>query len=110
MLDAGTYRMRPGILELIAGIALCGVEGASSLGVKGDRREDIKKRKNIAKGIRAEVTKEHVVLDLDVSVDYGKNFNEVSEEIQRELKRSIEVMTGWTVDAVNVNVVGVNAL
>ncbi len=110
MLDAVTYRMRPGILELIAGIALCGVEGASNVGGKGDRREEARKRKNISKSIKAEVEKEHVILDLDINIDYGKNFNEVSVEIQREVKKAIEAMTAWTVDAVNVVVVGVNAL
>jgi uncharacterized alkaline shock family protein YloU len=110
MLDVGIFRMRPGVLELIAGIALCRVEGASNIGGRSDRREDARKRKNLSKGIKAEVEKENIILDLDVSIDFGKNFNDVSKEIQREVKKAVESMTGWTVEAVNVDVVGVNAL
>ena len=110
MLDAGTFKMRPGILELIAGIALSEVEGASGTGVRSDHPENLKRRKNLSRGIKADVDEGRVVLELDVNLDYGKDFHEVARLIQQEVKRAIEAMTGWSVDAVNVNVVGVNAL
>jgi uncharacterized alkaline shock family protein YloU len=110
MLDAGSYKMRAGVLELIAGIALSGVEEACAAGVKGDRREDVRKRRNVSKGIRAEVEGDRVTVYVEVNMDYGKNFVEVAGRIQEEVKKAVETMTGWDVDAVDVDVVGVNAL
>lgn len=110
MLDAGTYKMRPGILELIAGMALAGIEGASGVGARSDHPEDLKKRKNITKGIKAEAEEGEVSLELEVNLDYGKNCQQVGELIQREVKKAIEGMTGWKVGKVDVKVVGVNAL
>jgi uncharacterized alkaline shock family protein YloU len=110
MLDAGTFKMRPGILELIAGIALSEVEGASGTGVRSDHPENLKRRKNLSRGIKADVDEGRVVLELDVNLDYGKDFHEVAGVIQRGVTGAVEAMTGWSVDAVNVNVVGVNAL
>lgn len=110
MLDAGTFKMRSGVLELVAGIALSGVEGASGIGLRGDHPEDAKKRKNLTKGIKTELDQGVVTMELDVTLDYGRDFHEVSRAIQLEVKGAVETMTGWTVDAVNVNVVGVNAI
>ena len=110
MLDAGTFKMRPGILELIAGIALSGVEGASGTGVRLDHPEDLKKRKNLSKGIKAEADEGKVTFDVEVDLEYGKDFIELARSIQGSVKEMVEAMTGWDVVTVNVNVVGVNAL
>ena len=109
MLDAGTFKMHSGILELIAGIALSGVEGAMGTGMRADHPEDIKKRKNLGKGVRAEVDDTRIDFDLDVHMEYGKDFIDLARRIQRAVKETVETMTGWDVAAVNVNVVGVNA-
>jgi len=110
MLDAGTYKMRPGILELIAGIAMNGVEGAASVAMRPDHPEDVKKRKALSKGIDVRVEEKNVIFDIDVNLDYGTDFLHVARSIQREVSRSVKTMVGWDVAAVNVNVVGVNAL
>lgn len=110
MPEAWTFKMRPGIVELIAGIALSLVDGASGIGLRSDHPEDARKRKHITKGIKAEVNEGKVVLDLEVNMDYGKDFNELGKTIQREAKEAVEAMTDWVVEAVNIDVVGVNAL
>ena len=110
MLDAGDFKMRPGILELIAGIAIAGVDGATGTGVRPDHPEDLKKRKNLSRGIKAEVDEGKVSFDLEVELEYGKDFVELAWNIQGNIKEMVEIMTGWDVVAVNVSVVGVNAL
>lgn len=110
MLDAGEYKLRQGILELMAGIALNSVEGASGVAVRGESPEELRKRKNLTRGIKAEAAEGRVTLDLEVCVDYGLDFRAVGKEVQRRVKEAVESMTGWPVDAVNVNVVGVNAV
>ncbi|OFW70602.1 MAG: hypothetical protein A2V52_07420 [Actinobacteria bacterium RBG_19FT_COMBO_54_7] len=110
MLDAGSYKLKSGVLELIAGIALSCVDGVSGTGIRGDHPEDAKRRKHITKGIKAELNEGTVLVNLDVNMDYGRDFREVGRNVQREAKDAIEAMTDWPVEAVNVNVVGVNAL
>ena len=51
MLNAGAFKMRAGILELIAGIAVTSVDGVSGTGMRGDHPEDRKRRKNLSRGM-----------------------------------------------------------
>ncbi len=110
MLDAGVFKMRHGILELIAGIAISGVEGAASVAMRADHPEDLKKRKALSKGIDVRVEEDMVTFDIDVNLDYGRDFLQVARQIQQEVSQAVKAMVGWDVAAVNVNVVGVNAL
>jgi uncharacterized alkaline shock family protein YloU len=109
MKEGEDYRMREGIVELIAGIALSRVEGVSGTGVRADHPEDLKKKKNLIKGIKAEADQRKAAIDLDVNMEYGGDFIALSQEVQEQVGGMIEAMTGWEVVAVNVNVVGVNA-
>ncbi len=108
MLDAGEYKLRSGMLELVAGIVLSTVEGATGVGVRGDNPEDLRKRKNLTRGIKAFAGEDSVTLEMDVHMDYGRDFHVVGRQVQRAVKEAVESMTGWRVEAVNVNVVGVN--
>lgn len=110
MQDAGCFKMRAGVLELIAGIALNGVEGASGIGIRFDHPEDRGRRKALSKGVRAEAEGEKVLFELEVNMEYGRDFRAVGRRIQEEVRDAVESMTGWQVEAVNVDVVGVNAL
>lgn len=110
MIDAGEYKLRQGVLELIAGIALNSVEGASGVAVRGDPADEGRRKKNLAKGIKASVSEGRVTLDLEAHMDYGQDFHAVGSEVQRRVKVAVESMTGWSVEAVNVDVVGVNAV
>jgi uncharacterized alkaline shock family protein YloU len=110
MVDAGDYKMRPGILELIAGISLSRIEGTSGVGIRSDHPEDAKKRKSLSKGIKSDLEEGRVSFEMEVQIDYGKDGYEVGRLIQKKVKAAVEGMTGWTVDAVDVNIVGVNAL
>lgn len=109
MLDADGFKLRAGLLEIMAGVAVSRVEGAWGMGVRPDHAEDLRKRKNLAKGIKAEVNESRVTVELDLVIDYGKDFQQVSRRVQSEVKETIEGMTGWTVEAVDVHVAGVNA-
>ncbi len=102
--------MKPGLLEMIAGIALLKVEGASGIAARRDHEERAAKKKDLAKGIRCQATEEAVRADLDIMVGYGKDMHEVAMAVQREVAAALENMTGLRVDEVNVNIVGVTAI
>lgn len=103
------YRIKPGLLELIAGITLLKVEGASGIGTRRDHEERAARKKDLAKGIRCQASEESIQTDLDILVGYGKDMHEVARAVQREVATALESMTGLRVDEVNVNIVGVTA-
>jgi uncharacterized alkaline shock family protein YloU len=109
MLEAENFRMRAGIMELIAGIALAGVEGASGIGVRADHPEDLRKRKSLSKGIKVEAEGYKAAVDIDVNMEFGRDFVALAIEAQERVTGAVEAMTGLEVVAVNVSVVGVNA-
>ncbi len=104
------FKLHSGVLELIAGIALNSGEGASGVALRGDTGEEGRRKKNLARGIKAAASDGRVTLDLEVHMDYGRDFHAVGAEVQRRVKEAVESMTGWRVEAVNVDVVGVNAV
>ncbi len=110
MLDLGDYKLRPGMIELMAGIALSRVEGVSGVAMRGEGMDEGKRRKNLAKGIKAEAGEGALTLEVEVHMDYGRDFHQVGREVQGAVKEAVESMTGWRVEAVDVNVTGVNAV
>ena len=64
--------------------------------------------KNLSKGVKVDVTEEHVSVDLSLNIKYGYNIPEVSEKVQEKVKSAIENMTGLTVLDVNIKIAGVN--
>jgi uncharacterized alkaline shock family protein YloU len=58
----------------------------------------------VAQGVGVEVGKTEAAIDLDVVVDYGVSIAELGRSIQRNVKQSVELMTGLRVVEVNVAV------
>jgi uncharacterized alkaline shock family protein YloU len=61
-------------------------------------------RKNLSKGVKVEVGQREAAVDVSIIVHYGRRIPEISAEIQRNVKRSIEMVTGLTVVEVNVHI------
>ena len=64
--------------------------------------------KNLSKGVKVDVTEEHVSVDLSLNIRYGYSIPSVSEQVQKKVSTAIENMTGLTVLDVNVKIAGVN--
>ena len=64
--------------------------------------------KNLSKGVKVEVTEEHVSVDLSLNMKYGYNIPDVCEKVQDKVKSAIENMTGLMVLEVNIKIAGVN--
>lgn len=103
--DLGTIEIAPEVIEAIAGLATVEVDGVA--GMSGGLSSGIAEllgRKNLSKGVKVEVGQREAAIDVSIIVQFGKKIPEVSTEIQRNVKRSIETMTGLTVIEVNVHV------
>jgi uncharacterized alkaline shock family protein YloU len=58
----------------------------------------------VAQGVGVEVGESEAAVDLQIVVEYGVSIADVGRSIQRNVKKSIERMTGLSVVEVNVSV------
>ncbi len=96
-------------MAIIAGLAATEVEGVDSMA--GNITNELVGRlgmKNLSKGVKVDVTEEHVSVDLSLNIKYGYNIPTVSEKVQDKVKSAIENMTGLNVLDVNIKIASVN--
>ncbi|MCA0754515.1 Asp23/Gls24 family envelope stress response protein [Paenibacillus sp. N4] len=103
--DIGTIQIAPEVIEVIAGLATIEVQGVAGMsgGFAGGIVE-LLGRKNLSKGVKVEVGQREAAVDVSIIVEYGNRIPEIASEIQRNVKRSIEMMTGLGVVEVNVHI------
>lgn len=103
--DIGTIQIAPEVIEVIAGLAAIEVDGVAGMsgGFAGGIVE-LLGRKNLSKGVKVEVGQREAAVDVSIIVEYGNRIPEIASEIQRNVKRSIEMMTGLHVVEVNVHI------
>ena len=98
------------VIAVIAGVAVSEVQGVASMsgGFAGGISEVLSGKKNMAKGIKVDKTENTAKIDVNIIVEYGSRIPDVAFEIQNRVKKSVESMTGFKVEEVNVHVQGVN--
>ncbi len=108
--EMGSIHISEEVVSSIAAAAAVEVEGVSSLAANlgSDIAELLSNRKNLSKGVRLQMTEEGVVVDVAVLVKYGNAIQDVAKAVQDAVISGVEAMTGLTVTAVNVNVVGIS--
>lgn len=105
----GEVRIADEVVAIIAGLAATEVDGVDSMA--GNITNELVGKlgmKNLSKGVKVDVTEEHVSVDLSLNIEYGYNIPDVSERVQDRVKSAIENMTGLTVLDVNIRIAGVN--
>lgn len=104
----GEVQIADEVVAIIAGLAATEVAGVSSMA--GNITNELVGKlgmKNLSKGVKVDVTEEHVSVDLSLNIKYGYQIPEVSENVQEKVKTAIENMTGLTVLDVNIRIAGV---
>ena len=104
----GEVQIADEVVAIIAGLAATEVEGVDSMA--GNITNELVGKlgmKNLSKGVKVDVTEEHVSADLSLNIRYGYNIPSVSEQVQEKVSTAIENMTGLTVLDVNVKIAGV---
>lgn len=106
--EVGSVKIADEVVAIIAGLAASEVRGVAGMsgGIVGGITEFVG-RKNPSKGVKVEVGEREAAVDLFVIVDFGVRIPEVAHEIQRNVKKAIESMTGLKVVEINVHIQGV---
>lgn len=105
----GEVQIADEVVAIIAGLAATEVEGVDSMA--GNATNEFAGKlgvKNLSKGVKVEVTEEHVSVNLSLNLKYGYSIPDVCETVQEKVKNAIENMTGLTVLDVNIKIAGVN--
>ncbi len=63
--------------------------------------------KNLSKGVKVEVGDKETAIDLFIVADYGVRIPEMAWNIQENVKKTVENMTGLEVKEVNIHIQGV---
>lgn len=112
----GTVSFATDVVATIAGLAATEIEGVASMAGSnnGSSLADILSRrmasnsKNLTKGVKVEVQEGKVNVDVHFIVEYGSPVPEVAKNIQENVKKAIETMSGLTVENVDVHVQGIS--
>ncbi len=105
----GNIKISDEVVATIASVATKEVSGISGLNLSFTD-EIVSKfgKKNAPKSIKITQNDENITIDISVVVNYGVRIPDVSWEVQENVKKSVELMSGLNVDKVNVIVAGVS--
>ena len=108
----GTVSFATDVVATIAGLATTEVEGVAAMINNGNMGLVDMLRKNqgnrpLTRGVKVDINGNQVTVHINVTVDYGSPVPKVAREIQDNVKKAIETMTGLRVVEVNVHVQGV---
>ncbi|HIW32319.1 MAG TPA: Asp23/Gls24 family envelope stress response protein [Candidatus Paenibacillus intestinavium] len=107
-LQTGVIRISDDVVATIAGLAALETPGIAAM--SGGISEGLAKRlsgKNVQKGVSVEVGQLEAAIDLRIIVHYGIPIQEVSRQLQLNVREAVSNMTGLQVVEVNVKVEGV---
>lgn len=105
-----SIRIANDVVASIAGVAVSEVPGVYGMagGMASGISEVLSGKKNLAKGIKVDVTDKETKIDVNIVVEYGTRIPDVAFEIQKRVKKAVETMTGLKVVSVNIHIQGIN--
>ena len=106
--EIGKIDISEDVIASIASLATMEIDGVVEMvgGLTKDIAAKLSK-KYPAKGVRITRDDSDISVDLFLVLKYGVQIQEIASQVQEKVKHSIEVMTGFNVVQVNVNVEGV---
>ncbi len=107
--EGDSIRISSDVIAVIASIISSDIPGIVGMsgGVVGGIAERLGRR-DMTKGIKVEVNEDKVSIDLNVIVEYGKSIVESTDKLKKEIRNNVEKTTGLKVEAININVQGIN--
>lgn len=106
--NGGTITYANEVIATIAGVAANEVDGIAGMCVSGGFGEILGRNRNITKGVKVEVGSQEAAVDLYIVVEYGKPIQKVAGEVQENVRKALESLTGLHVVRVDVHVQGVS--
>ncbi|MBE6048435.1 MAG: Asp23/Gls24 family envelope stress response protein [Clostridium sp.] len=104
--NIGIVNISDEVVSVIAGIAAEEIPGVIEFqhGVSNNITQIFKGKKTSGKSVKVTLEQERATIELDLSVEYGIKIMDVVAQVQENVKKTVEAMTGLVVENVNVNV------
>lgn len=104
--DMGIVKISDEVVGVIAGLAATEIKGiiGMSASLVGGITQILTGKKNLSKGVKVEMGENSAIIDLYVVVEYGVKIQDVAAQVQANVKKAVESMTGLTVSAINIHV------
>ncbi len=101
--EVGIVRISDEVIGVIASLAASEIEGVAgmSAGLVEDISKKLTGKKNISKGVKVTMDNDSAV---HMSVEYGIKIPDMCLKVQKNVKNTVETMTGLNVSLVNINV------
>ena len=110
--DNGQITYANEVVATIVNVATTEVDGISGIVGSNSTISGVfgkgKASKSNVRGVRVDMKGENVNVDISVNVDYGMPIQKVGRNVQENVRKSIESMTGLHVEKVDLHVVGVS--
>lgn len=106
--NGGSISYTNEVISIIAGVAANEVEGVAGMCPAGGINEKLGKNRNITRGVRVELGTEEVSVELYMVIEYSRPIQKVASEVQENVRKAVESMTGLHVVRVDVHVQGVS--
>ncbi len=106
--NGGTITYANEVIATIAGVATNEIDGVAGMCVSGGFSEILGRNRNITRGVKVEVGSQEAAVDLYVIVEYGTPIQKVAAEVQENVRKALESLTGLHVVRVDVHVQGVS--
>ena len=106
--NGGTIKYANEVIAIIAGVAASEIEGIAGMCASGAISDIIGRNRSITRGVKVEVVGEDVSVELYIVAEYGSTIQKVAGEVQENVRKAIESMTGLHVVTVDVHVQGVS--
>ena len=100
--------LAPGVVETIVSIAANEVEGVAGMCSGGGITDVFGRNKNITRGVKVELGTEEAAVDIYLIIEYGTPIQTAASNVQENVRKAIESMTGLHVVRVDVHVQGVS--
>lgn len=108
--DIGTVKINNSAITTIASIAAMEVKGVYRIGGGMSRTlAELFSKKNSPKGVKILTGENEPKLIIYITVEYGVDIPRIADEVQENVKRAVEKMTGLVLSAVDVVVEGVKS-
>ena len=106
--NGGTISYANEVIATIAGVAANEIDGIAGMCVSGGFGEILGRNRTITKGVKVEVGSQEAAVDLYIVVEYGQPIQKVAQEVQENVRKALESLTGLHVVRVDVHVQGVS--
>lgn len=106
--NGGTITYANEVIATIAGVAANEIDGIAGMCVSGGFGEILGRNRSITKGVKVEVGSQEAAVDLYIVVEYGQPIQKVAGEVQENVRKALESLTGLHVVRVDIHVQGVS--